>query len=145
MWNTITGCVYYDSKNFENLKYTTTRDIKGPKFALFDMDKTLITPKNARNPYSLHTDPDPANYTYLCDKSDLINLLQSLKRKGYVISIITNQTRYTEMLQAKIEHFRRDLEENLFWSPYIFIARNDRYLKPATGTFKLLCKLLGFI
>jgi len=141
MWKSVVGCNYYESSDFDNLgnKFTTY-----PKFAFFDMDKTLITPKNARNPYTLHIDPDTYNFTYLGNKKDIISLFQSLKAQRYVIAIITNQSRYTDLLQSKIDHLREDLENELGWSPYIFIGRNNKYLKPATGTFKLLCKILGF-
>jgi DNA 3'-phosphatase len=145
MWKSLPGCFYYESTDFLKLSYLTTRDIKGPKFALFDLDKTLITPKNGKNPYSLHLDEDPYNYTYLCDKSDLVSLLQSLKRQKYVISIMTNQSRLNDNIKNRIETFRQDLTDELGWSPFIFIGTKDKYLKPNTGSFKLLCKLLNFI
>ncbi len=145
MWKTLPGCVYYESEDFQKLSYQSTKDIKGPKFAFFDMDKTLITPKNGKNPYGLHLDTDPSNYTYLCDKTDLINLFQSLKRQKYVVAIMTNQRRYNDNLKNKIEAFRQDITDELGWSPFFFIGIKDKYLKPSTGSFKLLCKLLGFI
>ena len=144
MWNSVAGCVYYQSNDFDILTSNTSKFLKTPKFALFDMDKTLITPKNARNPYSLHLDPDPKNFVYLADKKELMTLFQTLKAYNYVIAIITNQTRYTDLLFNKIETFRKDMENELNWSPFIFIANNKKYLKPSTGTFKLLCKTLGF-
>lgn len=145
MWKSLKGVHYYESKSFESLSYEATKSFDGPKFALFDLDKTLITPKNARNPYTLQADSEPSNYTFLCDEEDLFNLLQSLKRKGYVIAIISNQRRYTDMTQNRIEHFRKYLEKNLSWSPYIFLGLDKRYAKPSTESFKLLCKLLGYM
>lgn len=140
MWKSIVGCEYYVSNDFEIIpdKFTKT-----PKFALFDMDKTLITPKNARNPYSLHLDPDSSNFILLGEKSEIYGLFHSLKAKNYIIAIITNQSRFTDLLFNKIEKFRQDIEESLGWSPYIFIGRNKKYLKPSTGSFKLLCKNLN--
>jgi DNA 3'-phosphatase len=139
MWNSIVGCEYYISNDFD---INTDKFIKSPKFALFDMDKTLITPKNARNPYTLHLDPDSSNFILLGDESEIYGLFQSLKAKNYIIAIVTNQSRFTDLLFKKIENFRKTLEVNLGWSPYIFIGTNKKYAKPSTGTFKLLCKTL---
>ena len=114
MWKSVIGCEYYQSNDFEIIP---DKFIRTPKFALFDLDKTLITPKNGRNPYSLHLDSDSDNFILLGDKSEIYGLLHSLKAKNYIIAIVTNQSRYTDLLFNKIERFREDMENTLGWSP----------------------------
>jgi hypothetical protein len=139
-WYEIPGCVYFDSPNF-----SSTFDPRAPKFAMFDIDNTLITPRNGRNPYSLHKDNDDKNYIYLSDENTMFQQFDDFKNKGYVIAFITNQARYhqgTKAYKKKFENIRLDFENRLGWSPYFFICISNEYLKPSPKAFVLLCNLL---
>lgn len=137
-WQNIPGCRYYVSKDFDF-------DPKEPRLAMFDIDGTLITPRNGRNPYSLHKDLDDRNYIYLSNESTMFKKFDEFKKKGYMIAFITNQSRYeegTEAYKKKFDNIRKDFKEHLGWSPYIFICISDEYLKPSPKSFLLFCSLL---
>jgi DNA 3'-phosphatase len=140
MWHTIPGCVYYKSNdfNFDPLK---------PRLAMFDIDYTLITPKNGKNPYSLHQETDSHNYVYL---GPIFDKFKALKNKGYTIALITNQmywNRATQEYHTKFENIQKDFEKELGWSPYIYIATNEKFVKPNIAIFVLFAGHLsdGFV
>jgi hypothetical protein len=67
------------------------------------------------------------------------------KNKGYVIALITNQSRYdkgTEEYKQKFEYIRQDFKTKLGWSPYMFLCISEEYLKPSPKAFLLFCSLL---
>jgi len=137
-WYTIPGCRYFESKDFDFEPLT-------PRLAMFDIDNTLITPRNGKNPYSLHKDENDRNYIYLSNEDNMFTQFNELKNKGYVIAFVTNQSRYnqgTKAYKQKFENIRLDFENRLGWSPYFFICISDEYLKPSPKAFLLFCSLL---
>jgi hypothetical protein len=115
-----------------------------PKFALFDLDGTLITSQNGHNPKMLHTDKDPKNYVYLFDKNKYFKIFQNLKDCGFVVGIITNQSRINfkncTILQ-KLENILNDFQSILGWKPYVVINISRVMLKPSSKSFELLYSL----
>ncbi len=114
---------------------------KSRRFALFDLDGTLITSKNGHNPKMLHTDKDPKNYVYLFDKDKYFKIFQMLKDCGFVVGIITNQSRINYkgcVILQKIENILNDFQNILGWKPYIVINITRIMLKPSPKSFELL-------
>jgi len=137
-WQNIPGWRYYVSRDFDF-------NPKEPRLAMFDIDKTLITPRNGRNPYSLHKDLNDMNYIYLSNEATMFKKFDEMKKKGYVIAFITNQSRYndgTDAYHKKFDNIRLDFKNKLGWSPYMFICISEEYLKPSTKSFLLFCSLL---
>ena len=136
MWHTIPGCVYYKSNDF-------LFDPRKPRLAMFDIDYTLITPKNAKNPYTLYQETNAKNYIYL---GPIFEKFKTLKDKGYTIALVTNQIywdRATPEYHDKFDNIRKDFERELGWSPYIYIATNEKFVKPNIGTFVLFADHLS--
>ena len=112
-----------------------------PKFALFDLDGTLITSQNGHNPKMLHTDKDPKNYIYLFDKDKYFKIFQMLKDCGFVIGIITNQSRINYKgctILQKLENILNDFQSILGWKPYVVVNVTRVMLKPSPKSFELL-------
>jgi bifunctional polynucleotide phosphatase/kinase len=133
--------IVYESNDFDEHKGNVNI-----KIALFDMDGTLIVPKNGRNPATLHLDTDPKNYIYLEEPDKLWKKFDMLKKAGYVIAIVTNQSKYRQQfgaLELKIRHVLRDFKTNLGWKPYMFINISPDFLKPSPMSFNLLLMLNG--
>jgi bifunctional polynucleotide phosphatase/kinase len=131
----------YESKDFDDQKGNVNI-----KIALFDLDNTLITPKNGRNPATLHLDTDPKNYVYLDTHDNLTKKFDMLKKSGYVIAIVTNQSKYRQQfgaLELKLRHILKDFKTYLGWKPYMFVNVNPNYLKPATLSFQFLLAFNG--
>jgi bifunctional polynucleotide phosphatase/kinase len=133
--------IVYESKDFQEQKGNVNI-----KIALFDLDNTLITPKNGRNPATLHLDTDPKNYVYLEEHDKLSQKFNMLKKAGYVIAIVTNQSKYRQQfgaLELKLRYILKDFKKYLGWKPYMFINIGSDYLKPAVLSFNLLLALNG--
>jgi bifunctional polynucleotide phosphatase/kinase len=106
------------------------------KIAMLDLDGTLVTSANAKR----YTDNDPTNWVYLGPISEQ---LQRLWTDGWTVAIMTNQSRFNNNIEARIENIRQDLENRNTWSPFVFIATaNDIFRKPQTGMLSLLIGLL---
>jgi bifunctional polynucleotide phosphatase/kinase len=131
--------IVYESKDFEDQKGNPNI-----KIALFDLDNTLITPKNGRNPATLHLDTDPKNYVYLEEHDKLSQKFNMLKKAGYVIAIVTNQSKYRQQfgaLELKLRHILKDFKTYLGWKPYMFINISPDFVKPSPMSFNLLLLL----
>jgi bifunctional polynucleotide phosphatase/kinase len=131
--------IVYESKDFEDQKGNVNI-----KIALFDLDNTLITPKNGRNPSTLHLDTDPKNYVYLEEHDKLSQKFNMLKKAGYVIAIVTNQSKYRQQfgaLELKLRHILKDFKNYLGWKPYMFINISPDFVKPSPQSFNLLLLL----
>jgi DNA 3'-phosphatase len=136
MWQKIPGCVYYKSNDFK-------LDHLKPRLAMFDIDYTLITPKNGRNPYSLHKETDSMNYVYL---GPIFEKFKALKEAGYVIALFTNQMywdRATPQYHTKFDNIMKDFQRELGWTPYIYIATNEKFVKPNIKMFVLFAEALA--
>ena len=104
------------------------------KLAAFDLDGTLITRSNSRHP--AHNLKEGDEWTYL---GYVLKTLKKLHKKGYLIVIITNQSKFNKIVFDQIESVRNDIEKNLDFSPFIFIAKKkDNFRKPEIGTIDLL-------
>lgn len=127
--------------NYESVEYYIPiyKKRKNYKFAIFDLDGTLITRSNARNPkYPLKEDD---KWEYL---GDIIEKFRDLRENKWTIVIVTNQSRFNQIVFNQIESVRKDVEEKLGWSPFIFISKmKDRYRKPDIGTINLLFNFLN--
>lgn len=109
------------------------------KLAFFDLDGTLITRKSARDPK--HNEKSADDWIYL---GPIPEVLQQLKDDGFLIIIVTNQSKYNDIVFSKLENIRADLERRNGWSPFIFAAtKDDSYRKPDVGMVLLLYKILG--
>lgn len=131
--------IVYESKDFEDQKGNVNI-----KIALFDLDNTLIVPKNGRNPATLHLDTDPKNYVYLDSHENLTKKFTLLKKAGYVIAIVTNQSKYRQQfgaLELKLRHILKDFKTHLGWKPYMFINISPDFVKPSPQSFNLLLLL----
>jgi len=125
--------IVYESKDFEDQKRNPNI-----KIALFDLDNTLITPKNGRNPATLYLDTDPKNYVYLDTHDNLSQKFNMLKKAGYVIAIVTNQSKYRQQfgaLELKLRHILKDFKNYLGWKPYMFINIGPDFVKPSPQSF----------
>ena len=144
MWIKETDFIFFKSYDFGDIR-TISYPLNSPKLALFDLDGTLITSKNGHNPKMLHTDKDPKNYLYLFDKDKYFKIFQTLKDCGFVVGIITNQSRINfkncSILQ-KIENILNDFQSILGWKPYVVININRNMLKPSVKSFETFCFLL---
>ena len=153
MWIKETDFILFKSSDFRDIERTSVKFSSSPKFALFDLDGTLITSKNGHNPKMLHTDKDPKNYIYLFDKDKYFKIFQTLKDCGFVVGIITNQSRinyrpygskaqelHTKncIILQKIENILDDFQSILGWKPFIVININRNMLKPSIKSFELL-------
>lgn len=106
------------------------------KIALFDLDGTLITSSNGKR----YADTDPTAWVYL---GPVPQKLQQLRTDGWIVAIITNQSRFNSNVRNRIENFRLDLQTRNGWSPFIFIATGkDLFRKPSAGMLSLLLGLL---
>jgi hypothetical protein len=151
MWIKETDYAIFKSSDFGNLELSVLR------FALFDLDGTLITSKNGHNPKILHTDKDPKNYVYLFDKDKYFKTFQMLKDCGFIIGIITNQSRINyrpsgskscrlseseafkeSVIFQKIENILNDFQSILGWKPYVVINITRVMLKPSPKSFELI-------
>ena len=130
-WYDIDECLIYNSKDFK-IKDTNN------KFAIFDLDGTLIVPKNAEVYDKAHRKPN--NYMWLGLES-IINNFEELKRDDYVIVIITNQPKLDENIEANIKKIQSQLRNKLKWSPYFIINVKDKVQKPSTLGFEALLTL----
>jgi hypothetical protein len=139
MWIKETNYALFKSIDFGNIEH------KVSKFALFDLDGTLITSKNGHNPKMLYTDKDPKNYIYLFDKDKYFKIFQMLKDCGFVVGIITNQSRINYKnctIFQKIENILNDFQSILGWKPYVIINITRIMLKPSPKSFELLKEVL---
>lgn len=108
------------------------------KIAIFDLDGTLITRSNGRNPKFSIKEND--GWEYL---GDIPGEFRDLNKKKWNIVIVTNQLKFNDFVFNQIESVRSDLEEKLGWSPWIFISKSkDVFRKPELGSFELLTWLL---
>jgi len=76
--------------------FTSSSKPNSDKFAIFDLDHTLIKPHNDRTFPKDHND-------WILFNSNIPNILQDYEKKGYSIIIITNQTFKTK---DKIDNFK---------------------------------------
>jgi hypothetical protein len=149
---------------FKSTDFGDKCPLKTPKFALFDLDGTLITSQNGHNPKMLHTDKDPKNYIYLFDKDKYFKIFQMLKDCGFVVGIITNQSRINYRVPGsktsgfsgieqdsaskgctilqKLENILNDFQSILGWKPYVVVNVTRVMLKPSPKSFELLNTLL---
>lgn len=138
MWIKENDYILFKSIDFGYLELSENKSLK---FALFDLDGTLITTKNGRNPKTPQIDKDPKNYIYLFDKDKYFKIFQMLKDCGFIVGIITNQSRIhykgSTILQ-KIENILNDFQSILGWKPYVVININRNMLKPSPKSFELL-------
>lgn len=140
MWIKENDFIIFKSVDFGNLELKITR------FALFDLDGTLITSQNGHNPKMLHTDKDPKNYVYLFDKNKYFKIFQNLKDCGFVVGIITNQSRINfknNTILQKLENILNDFQSILGWKPYVVININRVMLKPSSKSFELLYSIFS--
>jgi len=138
MWIKENDYILFKSPDFGYLKTL--------KLALFDLDGTLITSKNGHNPKMLHTDKDPKNYIYIFDKDKYFKIFQTLKDCGFVVGIITNQSRINYKncaILQKIEYILKDFQSMLGWKPYVIINITRIMLKPSVKSFETFCFLLN--
>jgi hypothetical protein len=141
MWIKENDYILFKSIDFTDLKLLENKSVK---FALFDLDGTLITSQNGHNPKLLHTDKDPKNYIYLFDKDKYFKIFQMLKDCGFVVGIITNQSRINfkncTILQ-KLENILNDFQSILGWKPYVIVNITRVMMKPSSKSFELLYSL----
>ena len=154
MWIKENDYILFKSIDFGYLELSENKSLK---FALFDLDGTLITTKNGRNPKTPQIDKDPKNYVYLFDKDKYFKIFQMLKDCGFIVGIITNQSRihYKEpgsktsgfsgsfaskgsTILQKIENILNDFQSILGWKPYVVINVSRVMLKPSPKSFELL-------
>ena len=134
MWSDYGSCRYYASIEAVPLD---SRTPNAPyKIALFDLDGTLITSSNGKR----YADTDPSAWVYL---GQVPEKLQQLRVDGWIVAILTNQSRFNSNVGNRIENVRLDLQSRNGWSPLIFIATsNDIFRKPQAGMLSLLLGLL---
>jgi bifunctional polynucleotide phosphatase/kinase len=125
-WVDLGKCLIYDSKDFK------IKDSNN-KFAIFDLDGTLITAKNGETLKKFHNKPN--NYMWLGFES-IINTFEELKRNDYIIMIITNQPRLNEHKEEVIKKIQTQLFNKLKWSPYFVINVDSKLQKPSILGFE---------
>jgi DNA 3'-phosphatase len=117
-----------------------TDTLKKVKLYLIDLDNTLITRSNGKNPIYFDTDVD--NWTFI---GDVPFILDELYYQGWEIAIVTNQKwgKGKEIIRERIEKVRSELERINGWSPYVFISyTDDEYRKPRTRFYSLFSELI---
>lgn len=131
MWKTHLTCRYYQPN--------TVTIHKPVNLALFDMDGTITVPASGRR--FVAKDDSPDDWVYL---GRVIERFRQLHDDGWIIGIVSNQSRYHEGIGRKFESIRADLHEQLGWSPFIFMAtKEDQFRKPNIGMPLLMLQLLG--
>lgn len=122
MWNRIPGLVYYIPKS-----------ISLHKVIIFDLDGTLITRRNGKIPK--YPDNDSDNWIFL--SPDVPSILMQYKNKGFTILIFTNQSRYNEHVQKRIDMVREYLSTEYKIDCSILIATSEEYRKPALSSLQI--------
>lgn len=134
MWADYSSCRYHASIEAVPLNSRTPSALY--KIALFDLDGTLITSSNGKR----YADTDPTAWVYL---GQVPEKLQQLRVDGWIVAILTNQSRFNSNVGNRIENLRLDLQARNGWSPLIFIATgNDVFRKPQAGMLSVLLGLL---
>lgn len=121
--------------NFDTVYYINNFNIlKFNKLACFDLDHTLIKPKNNRK---LPKDSD--DYEYI---KNVKETLVKLQNNNYHILIFSNQSgSKLEQVLTKIKNILLELLVTNELKISIFIAiKDDYYRKPHTGMFELFLK-----
>ena len=105
------------------------------KFACFDLDHTLIKPKNNRK-----LPKDSEDYEYI---KNSIKTLVKLQRDNYHIIVFSNQSgSILDTIFTKIKNILFELLNNNELKISIFIATKDNYYrKPHTGMFDIFLKI----
>jgi bifunctional polynucleotide phosphatase/kinase len=133
MWQTFETCYFYEPepKSYESMKGKDG----GYKIFLFDLDGTLTTVANGKK-FSDTAD----NWVYL---GPVIEKFRKLRKRNWLVAIVSNQSRFNQILKDKFEDIRSNLEGQLGWSPFIFVAtKKDDFRKPETKMISLLLGLL---
>lgn len=145
-WLKFDDCYIYPSDDFnettgyvENFGYADRFSLK---FALFDLNETLITPKNGYEPFKFYEEANPKMYVYL-GEDKIFDLFQKLKDNNYIIGIITNQYHFNNNVKRRMKALQRDFENRLGWNPIWIANIKDPLLKPNSRSFEVLCASLG--
>lgn len=112
------------------------------KFALFDLNETLITPKNGYEPFKFYEETNPKMYVYLGEEK-IFDLFQKLKDNNFIIGIVTNQYHFNNNVERRMKALQRDFENRLGWSPIWVVSIRDPLLKPNSRSFEVICASLG--
>lgn len=103
------------------------------KLAGFDLDGTLVTSSRGKL-----FDTSSSDWIWLGDVPKLFREL-----KEYIICIFTNQLRFTEEGQRRLESILKELERVNGFIPFLMVAtKGDVYRKPNTGMITKLVSLL---
>lgn len=105
------------------------------KYALFDLDGTLITPRDGFSPPEYSKSPEP-NYIFL-GKEKIMTTFQELRSLGYTLAIISNQPNFNPNVKKRFIAIQKDFQNTLGWSPDICICISQKYQKPSTKIMKL--------
>jgi len=109
------------------------------KLLILDLDATLITRKNGKIPF--YQDPDPNNWIFL---GDVKEILTKYNNKGYLIVIMTNQSKFTLAIKEKII----SVISELFFNLIVMIFKEQKskdlqFRKPSLGSLDILFTLLN--
>lgn len=127
----------------KNFRYYIPENIEIKKFAMFDLDGTLITSASGRNPaYKISSEHD---WVYL---GDVLPILKNISDECMII-IVTNQSHLGqkggEIIQNKLELIIQNMEEYNIHPIFLVSTSKDNtdiYRKPNTGSITFLLELL---
>lgn len=113
------------------------------RILILDLDGTLITRANGKNPS--YNDKDPYNWEFLGDVPEMLN---KYKKKKYTIFILTNQgwgQNYLDITRQRINSVKDKLIKINGWSPYFIVvnSKNNKYRKPNTQSINIIFSLLN--
>ena len=129
-WGNYKSLVYYIPTFMEKRRY---------KIAFLDLDETLITKINPRNPKYKET-----NYENWIFINGVLKVLRELNTKKWTIVIVSNQSNYDEIFELKIKQIQIFLEETLNFSPFFLIATSkDEFRKPEIGFLRVISSFLN--
>jgi bifunctional polynucleotide phosphatase/kinase len=127
----------FTSKKFTHALITHKKQLLNSPRAIFDLDGTLICPKNGKK-FPKKDDSSDWEFAY----PSVVKDLRKLSQKNYSIAIVTNQKKLNlEVWQEKLWKVAQELQ-----CPFqILVARgDDQYRKPCIGfeehLFNRICK-----
>lgn len=118
--------------------FSCPKQIKN-KFAFFDLDGTLITRTNGQS--NIYSETNPSNWTFL---GPVLEMLKIYNNSGYQIIIISNQSRFNNIVEEKINQISNKFKFHCGFEPiFICATTHDNFRKPDIGIIQWIQILLN--
>lgn len=120
---------------------------KKDKFAFFDLDGTLITRLNGKNP--IYSETNSNNWIFL---GPILEILNIYNQNGYQIIIISNQSHFNEHIEQKINQISLKFKQLCNFEPIFICAIGsnkktnlDNFRKPNIGIIEWIKHLINIL